>query len=546
MFENMKIGKRLGVGFGIVLLLTFSITGLGLNSFYAMNDKLEQIVTVNNKRVKLAQRGAEAIHIISRVTRTITLLDSKESKLEEKKKLEAARAGYKEAMRELTELDKTPDGVALIERVKQAIVPAAQANNKALELALDNKRAEATDVLMKEGGPLTQKVQEVFDNIVKYQETSTDHRYQEAQKAFNSARLYLVVLSAFALFIGLVTAILMTRGIVRPLNDAVKVANRLAAGDLTVEVNVTGKDETSQMMVAIRNMVEKLKHVVGEVMVSSDNVASGSQELSSTSQLMSEGATDQAASAEEISSSMEEMASSIRQNTDNAIQTEKIAVKSAADAREGGKAVSETVVAMQKIATKISIIEEIARQTNLLALNAAIEAARAGEHGKGFSVVASEVRKLAEKSQFAAGEISTLSISSVSIAEQAGNMLTRLVPDIERTAELVQEITASSKEQDIGAEQINRAIQQLDQVIQQNASASEEMASTSEGLFGQAKELSAAVAFFRIGEVKLQTRQQRSPSRISTVDTCLVPRKATHPSARQAIPVINLGLGFSG
>jgi methyl-accepting chemotaxis protein len=195
---------------------------------------------------------------------------------------------------------------------------------------------------------------------------------------------------------------------------------------------------------------------------------------------------------------MEQMASNIRQNTDNAMQTEKIAIKSSSDAKEGGKAVTETVAAMKQIATKISIIEEIARQTNLLALNAAIEAARAGEHGKGFAVVASEVRKLAERSQSAAGEISQLSTTSVAIAEQAGDMLNKMLPDIQKTAELVQEISASSKEQDTGADQINKAIQQLDQVIQQNAGAAEEMASTTEELSSQAEQLKATIAFFTL------------------------------------------------
>jgi methyl-accepting chemotaxis protein len=213
---------------------------------------------------------------------------------------------------------------------------------------------------------------------------------------------------------------------------------------------------------------------------------------------MSQGSTEQAAAAEEASSSMEQMASNIRQNADNAQQTEKIAQKAAEDAKDGGQAVTDAVKAMKQIAEKISIIEEISRQTNLLALNAAIEAARAGEHGKGFAVVAAEVRKLAERSQEAAGEITQLSGSSVEVAERAGGMLEKLVPDIQKTAELVREISAASSEQNSGAVQINKAIQQLDQVTQQNASSSEEMASTSEELAGQAESLQEAISYFRI------------------------------------------------
>jgi methyl-accepting chemotaxis protein len=213
---------------------------------------------------------------------------------------------------------------------------------------------------------------------------------------------------------------------------------------------------------------------------------------------MSQGATEQAASTEEASSSIEEMNATIKQNADNALQTEKIAQKSAADAQESGKAVTDAVLAMKQIAQKINIIEEIARQTNLLALNAAIEAARAGEHGKGFAVVAAEVRKLAERSQTAAAEISDLSGSSMEVAERAGTMLAKLVPDIQKTAELVQEISASSKEQSSGADQINGAIQQLNQVVQQNAGAAEEMASTAEELASQADQLQNTISFFKV------------------------------------------------
>ena len=262
-------------------------------------------------------------------------------------------------------------------------------------------------------------------------------------------------------------------------------------------------------------MLVKLREIVGEVKSAAANVASGSQELSSSAEEMSQGASEQAAAAEEASSSMEQMTSNIRQNADNALQTDKIAVKSASAALEGGKSVVATVVAMKDIAGKISIIEEIARQTNLLALNAAIEAARAGEHGKGFAVVASEVRKLAERSQKAAAEISSLSASSVDVAEKAGHLLGLMVPDIQKTAELVQEINAASREQDLGAEQINKAIQQLDQVIQQNASASEEMASTAEELSSQAEQLQNAVAFFRLDDRDVRQHLSAAQSQIT-------------------------------
>ncbi|KAF0215071.1 MAG: methyl-accepting chemotaxis [Geobacteraceae bacterium] len=266
-------------------------------------------------------------------------------------------------------------------------------------------------------------------------------------------------------------------------NKITEAAKEVATGNLMVDLKERSAQD--ELMRAISDMVKKIIEVVSEVKSAADNVASGSQQLSSNSEEMSQGASEQAAAAEEASSSMEEMSSNIRQNADNALQTEKIAVKSSADAQEGGKAVTETVTAMKDIAGKISIIEEIARQTNLLALNAAIEAARAGEHGKGFAVVASEVRKLAERSQKAAAEISELSATSVEVAEKAGELLTKMVPDIQKTAELVQEISVASREQDTGAEQINKAIQQLDQVIQQNAGASEEMASTAEELASQ-------------------------------------------------------------
>jgi methyl-accepting chemotaxis protein len=286
--------------------------------------------------------------------------------------------------------------------------------------------------------------------------------------------------------------------------EIASIAESLAKGELDVDLK-SGRKRDTGIFAAMKDMTAKLSGVVVDVKDSADYVASGSQEISASSEEMSQGAAKQASAAEEASTSMEQMTSNIRQNADNAQQTEKIAQKASQDARDSGLAVSEAVTAMKQIAEKIVIIEEIARQTNLLALNAAIEAARAGEHGKGFAVVAAEVRKLAERSQQAAGEITGLSSSSTEVAERAGKMLDTLVPDIQKTAELVAEISAASVEMNTGAAQINNAIQQLDQVTQQNASSSEEMASTSEELSGQAEQLKNIISFFK---VKGETRQQ--------------------------------------
>ncbi len=282
------------------------------------------------------------------------------------------------------------------------------------------------------------------------------------------------------------------------MNDVTHAAEEIAQGNLTVSVRErSAQDKLMQALIA---MVAGLTRTVTDIRTIAGEVSSASMSISQASVEVSNGASAQAASAEEASSSMEEMVSNIKQNADNAQQTDKIATKSAKDAQESGKCVLEAVGAMKEIASKISIIEEIARQTNLLALNAAIEAARAGEHGKGFAVVAAEVRKLAERSQKAAGEINHLSGTTVKVSEKAGEMLDKLVPDIQKTAELVQEITAASKEQDTGSEQINKALQQLEKVIQQNASAAEEMASTTEELTGQSDQLLSALGFFRTGD----------------------------------------------
>ncbi len=338
------------------------------------------------------------------------------------------------------------------------------------------------------------------------------------QSIIMSALIIIIVVIAISLLIAL--------SISRPILKGVTFSKRLSDGDLTANLDVDQKDEIGQLAAAMKLMSDNLKRIVSEVQTAAENVASGSEELSASAQSLSQGATEQASAAEEVSSSIEQMGANIQQNTDNAQQTEKISTKSAEDAKTSGDSVSQAVKAMNEIAEKINIIQEIARQTNLLALNAAIEAARAGEHGKGFAVVASEVRKLAERSQNAAEEITELAKNNLVVAENAGEMLAALVPDIGKTADLVSEITAASIEQNQGAGQITKAINELDKVVQQNAGASEEMASTAEELSSQAQELQSTISFFKIGD-NTQYRQVQTQKVIPQAAPKAITQKPT-------------------
>ncbi len=565
MFKNLKIGIKLMIGFGLVIVLTMVV---GAVSYNGMNNVLTgakysdslatMVIDFNSARQQeknfMIRKADEAVkkvdeHIADLKklvedtklicnAKQIATLDSivkaiddyhgdfKEYVVKEKEneKLRAEMGNIGSAV--TSKLESMQASAAIITTVgnirRLAVETMASGkldNVDTIEKHFETLRIQTGQLGDKNISDLVNNYSGIFDSVIENIKLQKDleknmiDAARESQKiadaenaastqammdTFASVIRTMIIVMVIAIIVGIIAAVVITKGISGPVSKGVAFATELSNGNLDASLDVNQRDEVGQLAKALQNMTTKLRSIITDVRTSADNVAAGSGELSSAAQDMSQGATEQAASAEEASASMEEMASNISQNADNALQTEKIALKASGDAKEGGEAVQKTVAAMKDIADKISIIEEIARQTNLLALNAAIEAARAGEHGKGFAVVASEVRKLAERSQEAAREISELSSSSVSIAEKAGGLLMQILPDIQKTAELVQEITAGSNEMRTGGEQINAAIQQLDQVIQRNAGAAEEMAATAEELSSQSEALQQAVSFFKM------------------------------------------------
>ncbi len=503
-FRNLKIGMKLVVAIGTVVLMTIGLGAFAVVELSKVNEVTTEITTRWLPSVESLGKLTAGINLVRRLSLAHGTTREKEAMAIYEKQNEEALAKLRSDSAEFQKLISSEEQRRVFERFNAAWARYLELHQRVLALSRDMKKDEALT--------LNVEAKKIFDETMAGLQEDIDLNSKGAHESstraddmYKTARTLILVVLGLCAAAGIGLALIVGSAIAKALRGGVDVAKQLAQGDLCVSISNPSRDETGELLAALAEMVKRLSDVVVDVTASADNVASGSAALSESAQQLSQGATEQASSIQEISSSMEQMSANIKQNADNASQTERIALKAASDAKEGGEAVSRTVEAMKDIASKISIIEEIARQTNLLALNAAIEAARAGEHGRGFAVVASEVRKLAERSQRAAGEITELSGTSVKVAERAGELLAKILPDVQRTAELVQEISSASREQDSGAGQINSALQQLDVVIQQNASGSEETSATSEELAGQATQLQGAIAFFKLSRAASQS-----------------------------------------
>lgn len=510
MFGDLKVGTRLSLAFGAVLVLLVAVIGVGLMRMAAIRANLHSITQENIVAMRHATAmSAEAAQVSSSVRDVLLMHDDEKLKaavdaVEHAEKNFEAQVADTEHM-QATTASTTKEEKDTLAKVKKLWAGFKDGVGQTMEFCKQHDADTAyrwfyksTDASIKNA-----EIRATLAALADIEQKRTDEAANVAQSSYESARIMMLGLGLVAIALAVAAAVWVTRSLLKQLGGepsyVASVMHSLGSGDFGVAVATKNGDQSS-MLYAVRTMVEKLATIIAEVNSAADALAGAAEQVNTTSQSLSQAASEQSSGVEQTSASVEQMTASIAQNTENAKVTDSMATKAATDASEGGDAVKATVTAMKQIAQKISIIDDIAYQTNLLALNAAIEAARAGDHGKGFAVVAAEVRKLAERSQVAAQEIGTVASSSVELAERAGKLLGEMVPSIKKTSDLVQEISAASQEQSQGVGQINSAVAQLSQTTKQNASSAEELAATAEEMTTQAEALQQTMSFFKNGK----------------------------------------------